>query len=95
MWQSVKYQNGAQIQDGRQNILSFQTFKFWNLFKIVLIWLMVHLLQQRFFLKNLKWLKNSIWQIFCTKILDFLVAEPLNEMFLFFDMLYTSYTPLL
>jgi hypothetical protein len=25
--------------------------------------------------------KNSIWQIFCTKIYDFLVAEPLNEMF--------------
>jgi hypothetical protein len=30
-------------------------------------------------LKNSKWLKIFIWQIFCTKILDFLVAEPLDE----------------
>jgi hypothetical protein len=26
-------------------------------------------------LKNSKWPQNSIWQIFCTKIHDFLVAE--------------------
>jgi hypothetical protein len=34
-----------------------------------------------FFLKNSKWPKYAIWQIFCTKVHDFLVAEPLYEMF--------------
>jgi hypothetical protein len=34
-----------------------------------------------FFLKNSKWPKNSIWQIFCTKIDDCFVAEPLDETF--------------
>jgi hypothetical protein len=32
--------------------------------------------------------EKIIWQIFCTKIHDFLVAEPLNEMFKFLNMLY-------
>jgi hypothetical protein len=41
----------------------------------------VHLIQKKIILKNSKWPKNSIWQNFCTKIHDFLVAEPLDEMF--------------
>jgi hypothetical protein len=41
-----------------------------------------------FFFYNISnWPKNSIWQIFCTKIFDFLVAEPLNAIFWYFDVL--------
>jgi hypothetical protein len=32
MLPSMKFQNGAQIQDGRQNIFSFKTFIFENIF---------------------------------------------------------------
>jgi hypothetical protein len=39
-------------------------------------------------LKNSKWPKNLIWKFFCTKIHDFLLAEPLNEIFKSLDMLY-------
>jgi hypothetical protein len=42
-------------------------------------------------LKNTKWPKNSIWQIFYTIVHEFLEAEPLNEMFQFLVMLYFSH----
>jgi hypothetical protein len=72
------------------NFLSFKTceFNFFTNFFLDYSNLAVNdeqLIFQDFFL-NSKWPKNSIWQIFCTKI-DFLVAEPLNEMFEFLDML--------
>jgi hypothetical protein len=43
---------------------------------------------KNFFLKYSTWPKNSIWQIFCTKIYDFLAVEPLNERFKFSNIIY-------
>jgi hypothetical protein len=41
-----------------------------------------------FFLENWKWRNNLIWKmIFFKKFQDFIIAQPLNEMFSFFDML--------
>jgi hypothetical protein len=87
MLSSIKFQNGTQIQDGRQNFFIVQICVFNNFFKLLQDYLIlsncssVHLIQKRFFLKNSKWLKNSLCQFFCTKIRDFWVAELLNEMF--------------
>jgi hypothetical protein len=60
------------------NLISILKF-----FKIVKIWLILHLLQQKKkFIKSQNDLKIYIWQIFCTIIHDFLVAEPLYAILL-------------
>jgi hypothetical protein len=82
MLPSVNFQNGAQIQDGRQKACIDLTCEFYYFFKFIqdcLNLVNCSFLRKSFFHKNSKWLKISIWEIFCTKIHDFLV--PLNEMF--------------
>jgi hypothetical protein len=71
-----------------ETILSFKTCKFNYFLKFLQDYLFGDLMilancsssLKKIFLQNSKWPKNSISQIFCTKIHDFLVAEPLNEM---------------
>jgi hypothetical protein len=65
-------------------LLSFKTCKFDFFTNFFLDYLNLDnfsFLIKKVFLKNSKWPKYSIWKIFCTKIHDFLVAEPLDEMF--------------
>jgi hypothetical protein len=51
MLPSTKFQNGAQIQDGRQNV---NLIIFLNFLKIFYIWLIVHLFQKFFFSSKFK-----------------------------------------
>jgi hypothetical protein len=81
MLPSMKFQKGAQIQHGRQTDKTCKFNYFFKKFQDCLNLASCSSSQKEFFLKNSKWPKNSIWQIFCTKIHNFLVAEPLNEMF--------------
>jgi hypothetical protein len=74
----------AEYKMDAKTFLSFKTCKF-NYFLIFLRNCLnlanFSFYTKKKFLKNSKWLKISIWQILYTQIHEFLVAEPLDEMF--------------
>jgi hypothetical protein len=72
-----KFKMAPKFKMDAKMFLSFKTCKF-NYFIIFLQdclnWANRSCFQNTVFYKNSKWPKNSIWQIFCTKIHDFLVG---------------------
>jgi hypothetical protein len=74
----------SEFEMDAKTFLSFKTCKF-NYF-LIFLQDCLNLVNcssytKKFFPKNSKWPKNSIWQIVCTKIHVFLVVEPLDDMF--------------
>jgi hypothetical protein len=89
----LKNQNGFYIQDGVENVYFFHAIFSKMIFLLIficfcLLWVKIKLLWKNYFLENSKWQDNLIWKmIFFKKIQDFTIAQQLNEMFSFFDML--------
>jgi hypothetical protein len=95
----LKNQNGVYIQDGVENVYIyhpiFSKMIFLSVFLLFFIfWEKIKLLWKNFFVKNSKWripqlnysfnMKDDIFQ---KKNQDFIISQPLNDMFSFFDML--------
>jgi hypothetical protein len=81
----LKNLNGGYIQDGVKNVYN-------DIFGVFFLFLLTlgknKTFMKKLFLVNSKWRDNLIWMmIFFKKTQDFIIAQPFNEMFSFFDML--------
>jgi hypothetical protein len=89
----LKTQKGGYIQDGVENVYILHPICakiiFLSIFLLILFTLGKNkTFMEEFFLENSKWRNNLIWKtIFFKKFQNFIIEQPLNEMFSFFDML--------
>jgi hypothetical protein len=86
----LKNQNDIYIQDGVENVYIFLAICSKMIFLPIFLWFFYILDKNKTFmeiLENSKWRNNLIRNVFFKQIQDFIIAQPLNEMFSFFDML--------
>jgi hypothetical protein len=90
----LKNQNGVIIQDDVENVYIYHPIFSKIIFlSIFLLFLFTFLGKNKifivkFFLENSKWRNNLIRKMkFFKKFQDFIIEQPLNEMFSFFDVL--------
>jgi hypothetical protein len=90
----VKVQNGGWIQDGVENVYIFhRIFSKMIFLSIFLLFLFIldknKIFMEKLFSSKFKMAEkfNMKDDIFQQKNQDFIIAQPLNEMFLYFDML--------